>query len=154
MPLSPHDELSRAILLVEDDAAVAYMLADVLTSSGYEVHQAATGAAARALVERVHPDLIILDLVMPGLDGRQALRELLALRPGQPVIVLSCVADVTAKVEMAEFLESRRVLALRRVVKTPERWNRIAEIARSFGEQLPARPDSVALADKQRLPVL
>jgi DNA-binding response OmpR family regulator len=57
------------ILLVEDDAAVAYMLSDVLTSSGYEVHQAATGAAARSLVERVHPDLIILDLVLPDDDG-------------------------------------------------------------------------------------
>ena len=57
------------ILLVEDDAAIAYMLSDVLTSSGYEVREAATGAAARALVERIQPDLIILDLVLPDDDG-------------------------------------------------------------------------------------
>ena len=57
------------ILLVEDDAAVAYMLSDVLTSSGYDVREAATGAAARALVERLRPDLIILDLVLPDDDG-------------------------------------------------------------------------------------
>lgn len=54
---------------------------------------------------------------------------------------------VTANVEMAEFLEKRNVLSLRRVVKIPERWNRIIEIARSFGETLPENPDSSALAE-------
>lgn len=54
---------------------------------------------------------------------------------------------VTANVETAEFLEKRDVLSLRRVVKTPERWNRIVEIARSFGQNLPENPDSVALAE-------
>lgn len=54
---------------------------------------------------------------------------------------------VTANVEMAEFLEKRNVVSLRRVVKTPERWHRIVEIARSFGEKLPKNPDSLALAE-------
>jgi exoribonuclease-2 len=54
---------------------------------------------------------------------------------------------VTANVQMAEFLEKRNVLSLRRVVKTPERWNRIVEIAGSFGELLPEEPDSIALAE-------
>jgi exoribonuclease-2 len=54
---------------------------------------------------------------------------------------------VTANVEMAEFLEKRSVVSLRRVVKTPERWNRIVEIARAFGEDLPENPDSFALAE-------
>src|SRR5919199_2102681 len=57
------------ILLVEDDAAIARMLADVLESTGYRVREAPTGAAARALVEQVRPDLIILDLVLPDEDG-------------------------------------------------------------------------------------
>jgi two-component system response regulator MtrA len=57
------------ILVVEDDAAVAYMLGDVLESSGYEIRHAPTGAAARALVEQEQPDLIILDLVLPDEDG-------------------------------------------------------------------------------------
>src|SRR5438105_11311182 len=57
------------ILLVEDDAAIARMLTDVLDSTGYHVREAPTGAAARALVERVQPDLIILDLVLPDDDG-------------------------------------------------------------------------------------
>jgi DNA-binding response OmpR family regulator len=57
------------ILLVEDDAAIAYMLTDVLESTGYRVREAATGAAARTLVEQLQPDLIILDLVLPDEDG-------------------------------------------------------------------------------------
>jgi DNA-binding response OmpR family regulator len=61
---------SRAtILLVEDDTAVAYMLTDVLESSGYSVQVAGTGAAARAMVDQHRPDLIILDLVLPDEDG-------------------------------------------------------------------------------------
>lgn len=53
---------------------------------------------------------------------------------------------VTANVKMAEFLENRNVLSLRRVVKTPERWNRIVEVAHSFGVKLPEKPDSIALS--------
>ncbi|MDQ6671612.1 MAG: response regulator transcription factor [Chloroflexota bacterium] len=57
------------ILLVEDDAAVAYMLTDVLESTGYRVRVAPTGGSARNLVEQTPPDLIILDLVLPDEDG-------------------------------------------------------------------------------------
>jgi two-component system response regulator MtrA len=61
---------SRAtILLVEDDAAVAYMLTDVLESTGYQVRVADTGAAARGMVEQIRPALIILDLILPDEDG-------------------------------------------------------------------------------------
>lgn len=54
---------------------------------------------------------------------------------------------IAANVEMAEFLQSRHSLSLRRVVKTPARWNRIVEVAAGFGENLPHTPDSIALAE-------
>ena len=54
---------------------------------------------------------------------------------------------IAANVQTAEFLENRNVPSLRRVVKSPQRWNRIAEIARNFGENLPENPDSIALAE-------
>ena len=53
---------------------------------------------------------------------------------------------IAANVQTAEFLENRNQPSLRRVVKTPARWNRIREIARAFGENLPENPDSLALA--------
>jgi DNA-binding response OmpR family regulator len=67
--LSSDPRLRSTILLVEDDAAIAYMLSDVLESAGYSVREASTGAAARALVEQLQPNLIILDLVLPDEDG-------------------------------------------------------------------------------------
>ena len=57
------------ILLVEDDAAIAYMLTDVLESVGYQVRVAPTGASARGMVEQLRPALIILDLILPDEDG-------------------------------------------------------------------------------------
>jgi exoribonuclease-2 len=53
---------------------------------------------------------------------------------------------VAANVEMAEFLEAHGSVSLRRVVRTPERWEGIVRIAAEFGEQLPAQPDQPALA--------
>ncbi|MDQ6787854.1 MAG: RNB domain-containing ribonuclease [Acidobacteriota bacterium] len=54
---------------------------------------------------------------------------------------------IAANVEMAEFLENRHSLSLRRVVKTPARWNRIVEVAKSFGTDLPQIPDAPALSE-------
>lgn len=80
---------SRAhILLVEDDAATAFMLTDVLESSGYEVSVAGTGAAARTYVEQHKPDLIILDLVLPDEDGL-VLCSVLKNTAGAPILICS-----------------------------------------------------------------
>jgi VacB/RNase II family 3'-5' exoribonuclease len=54
---------------------------------------------------------------------------------------------IAANTAMAEFLQERGVPSLRRVVRTPERWNLIVRLARSYGVSLPSRPDSHALAD-------
>src|SRR5437870_7915853 len=54
---------------------------------------------------------------------------------------------IAANVAMAQFLTAKGALSLRRVVRTPEHWDRIVEIAHELGEQLPAQPDSRALAD-------
>lgn len=54
---------------------------------------------------------------------------------------------VTANVKMAEFLEDRNALSLRRVVENPARWNRIVELAGNFGTHLPENPDQVALSE-------
>ena len=54
---------------------------------------------------------------------------------------------IAANVQMAKFLEDRNLLSLRRVVRTPERWEQIVHIAESLGENLPVVPDSKTLAD-------
>ena len=90
------------ILVVDDEVMIRSFIGRALNAAGYDIESTGDGAEALRAARKNRYDLVILDLVMPGIDGRRALRELLAIRPGQPVIVLSCVADVTAKVEMLE----------------------------------------------------
>jgi two-component system, OmpR family, response regulator len=91
-----------SILVADDEPKIRSFVGRALNMAGYETDFAGDGAIALRAALQKRYDLVVLDLVMPGVDGRQALRQLLATRPGQPVIVLSCVADVTAKVEMLE----------------------------------------------------
>ena len=90
------------ILIVDDEPKIRSFIGRALAAAGYATEFADSGAEGlrRALATRY--DLVILDLVMPDLDGRQVLGQLLAARPGQAVIVLSCVADVAAKVDCLE----------------------------------------------------
>jgi DNA-binding response OmpR family regulator len=57
------------ILVVEDDPFMAEVMSDVLDSGGYAVEHAATGAEAREKVEQSRPDLVMLDLILPDMDG-------------------------------------------------------------------------------------
>ena len=69
--MSPVGEDSTAtrVLVVDDDPPLRRMLARTLAAEGYGVSTAADGAAALVEVERVAPDLVVLDVTMPGLDG-------------------------------------------------------------------------------------
>lgn len=90
------------ILIVDDEPKIRSFIGRALSAAGYATDFAGSGADGlrRALGTRY--DLVILDLVMPDLDGRNLLGELLAAHPEQAVIVLSCVADVAAKVDCLE----------------------------------------------------
>jgi DNA-binding response OmpR family regulator len=87
------------VLLVDDEEAIRSALSRALAAEGLDVDLAETSSDGlrQALAEAY--DLVILDLLMPDPDGRIVLRQLLRGRPGQPVLVLSCLADVRSKVE-------------------------------------------------------
>lgn len=80
----------RTILLVEDDPAIADTLTDVLESSGYQVRHSETGAEARAAMEEGEPDLIVLDLMLPDVDGLVLCSSLKA-SSDVPVIICSAL---------------------------------------------------------------
>lgn len=84
------------ILVVDDDLHIGNLLEEVLTREGYSVSRAYSGTEALMLVEEVLPDLVLLDLMLPGLSGE----ELLPRLDGVPVIVLSAKAGVDSKVDM------------------------------------------------------
>ena len=102
------DSTSRAtILLVEDDAAIAFMLTDVLESTGYQVREASTGAEARGMVEQLRPDLIILDLVLPDAEGLEVARHILERQLAIPVVAISNVLDRPTEASSQEGIRRR-----------------------------------------------
>jgi len=68
--------MSESVLVVDDDRSVARMLARTLSAEGYRTATAEDGGTALALVERDAPDAVVLDLVMPGMDGLAVARRL------------------------------------------------------------------------------
>lgn len=84
------------ILIVEDDVPVGDMLTELLTKEGYRVGRAYSGTEALLALEVARPNLVLLDLMLPGLAGEQVLPKL----RGIPVIVLSAKAEPDSKVAM------------------------------------------------------
>ena len=74
------------ILVVDDDATVRATIAQALTELGYAVREAADGPTALKLIRDKAPSLVILDYVMPGMDGSEVAREIAALDPELPII--------------------------------------------------------------------
>lgn len=88
----------RAILVVDDDPALVGAITALLTAGGYAVHPAYDGVEAVEAFDTQHPDLVLLDLAMPGRDGLNVIHEI-RTRSATPIIVLTGEADETAKVD-------------------------------------------------------
>lgn len=85
------------ILVIDDDAEIRSLLEVYLTRQGYRVSTAADARAARAVLERVAPDLIVLDLMLPGEDGLSLCRDLHS-RWSVPVIMLTALGEETDRI--------------------------------------------------------
>jgi DNA-binding response OmpR family regulator len=85
------------VLVVEDDPTVAEVVLAYLCRAGYEVEHAADGLAALASAARSWPDLVVLDLMLPGLDGLEVCRRLRATAP-VPVIMLTALGSENDRV--------------------------------------------------------
>ena len=86
----------KTIYIIEDDQSIGDMLQEVLQKEGFLVQRAYSGTEAVFLLERGRPDLVLLDLMLPGLPGE----ELLERMQGVPVIVVSAKAGVDDKVDL------------------------------------------------------
>ncbi|MGH3154435.1 MAG: response regulator transcription factor [Streptosporangiaceae bacterium] len=98
----PADAIPARILVADDEPGIRAFIGRALAAAGYVTDFAATGSQALQHALGSHYDLIILDLVMPGLTGQVVLERMLAARPEQAVLVLSCLGDVASKVECLE----------------------------------------------------
>ena len=82
------------VLIVDDEPDVRQLLYDFLTGRDYEVVLAAGGLEAIDMVEREKPDLVLLDVVMPGVNGVETLRRIAEIDPPLRVIMVTANADI------------------------------------------------------------
>jgi CheY-like chemotaxis protein len=120
------------ILVVDDDPDILEALSEILEAEGYEVDRARHGQEALARIEQRRPDLILLDLMMPVMDGwefSQALRQR-SDWDDIPVVVLSADRQAGAKA---------RVVGARGFLAKPFELN---ELLRVVGDTVPATPSA------------
>jgi two-component system, OmpR family, alkaline phosphatase synthesis response regulator PhoP len=90
------------ILVVEDNDNMRRGICDLLAADGFEAVAAADGPAALAVAKETRPDLIILDLMLPGADGARVLKLLRAAGTDSPVLVLTAKNDEDEKVRLLD----------------------------------------------------
>ena len=79
----------KKILLVDDEESIHLLYRQVLEEEGYKVYSALTGKDALQTVRLVTPDLVVLDIYMPEMNGIEVLREIKAIKPNMPVVLFS-----------------------------------------------------------------
>jgi len=129
--------------MIDDEPGIRRLVSRTLSSAGFEVDCAADGRRGLDMAREGRHELVLLDLMLPGLDGVSVLRSLLAERPAQRVLILSAVGDVTSKVRCLELgaadylpkpfavaeLVARVRARLRQPVPEPDaRWLRVGGV--------------------------
>jgi two-component system nitrogen regulation response regulator NtrX len=112
------------VLIVDDEEGIRESLAVILEDEGYRVSSAGSGEDALLILQEQFPDLIILDVWLPGMDGIQTLKEIAALKREVPVIMMSGHGNIEVAVKATrmgayDFLE--KPLSLERVVLSARR---------------------------------
>lgn len=84
------------ILVVEDDISIGNMIQEALELEGYRITRAYSGTEALMILERTKPDMVLLDLMLPGLSGNELITKL----GGIPTMVMSAKSDLDSKIEL------------------------------------------------------
>ncbi|MCR5719402.1 MAG: response regulator transcription factor [Lachnospiraceae bacterium] len=88
--------MNKTIMIVDDDIDIGNMLEELLKLEGYDVCRAYSGTEALMLAEKKTPDLILLDLMIPGISGEEVLKKVKSI----PTIVVSAKSSVNSKVSL------------------------------------------------------
>lgn len=115
----------KNILIIDDDIYIGNVLEEALAKEGYRVSHAYSGTEALFVLSQSKPDLVLLDLMLPGLNGEEVLPQI----KGIPVIILSAKVDIDNKVEL---LLSGAVDYVTKPFNTKELLARIAVQLRNF----------------------
>ncbi|HYO32429.1 MAG TPA: MtrAB system response regulator MtrA [Nocardioidaceae bacterium] len=128
------------VLVVDDDSSLSEMLTIVLRSEGFESRVCPTGDRAMAAVREFRPDVVLLDLMLPGKDGVDVCREIRA-ESGVPIIMLTAKSDT---VDIVVGLESGADDYVIKPFKPKELVARLRARMRKFED---APPESLVLGD-------
>ncbi|MBK6697844.1 MAG: sigma-54-dependent Fis family transcriptional regulator [Myxococcales bacterium] len=142
-PKKPQEATPPRVLIVDDDALIVSAVSRVLTRAGFVVESAPGGEAALAKVEQFQPDVAMVDVHMPGMDGFEVARRLDDLRPAVPVVLMTGDDALTAPAPRSEkgvFEFVRKPIdsleALARVLKNAAKQHRLDERAGDLEKQL------------------
>ena len=95
--------MAKQILVVDDEERIRQSLNGILKDEGYEVQEAKDGTQALKQLETDPPDLVLLDIWMPGMDGMEILERMKAQMPNLPVIMISGHGNIELAVKAVKF---------------------------------------------------
>ncbi|MEF2248690.1 MULTISPECIES: response regulator [unclassified Paenibacillus] len=82
------------VLIVDDQNGIRVLLVEVFSNEDYETFQAANGKIALEIVQRESPDLVLLDMKIPGMDGLEILKHIKAINPHIKVIMMTAYGEL------------------------------------------------------------
>ena len=138
--------MTNRILVIEDDASIRLGLEDTLKAKGYEVAVATRGQAGLELAERSRPDLIILDIMLPDLDGFEVCRRLKNPRGGMPEVPIIMLSARGAELDRVRGLELGADDYVTKPFSLMELLARVAAVLRR-GARAAAEPDALEFGD-------
>lgn len=121
------------LLIVDDDPNLLVVLAEQLRQDGYEVRTARDGDEALRRLDEAWPDLLVVDMLMPRMDGLTLAREVKA-RADLPIVVLSAIDVADSKADLLEEVAEDYVT---KPYHYPELRARIARVIRRLGDRVP-----------------
>ena len=95
--------MPRSVLVVDDAAFMRMMIRDILAREGYLIHEAVNGRDAIEKYLEVRPDLVTMDITMPGMSGLEALQSIREQDPGARVLMVSAMGQQKMIVEALEY---------------------------------------------------
>jgi two-component system, OmpR family, KDP operon response regulator KdpE len=134
-PTGAHGTISPRILLVDDDPNLLVVLSERLTADGFDVATARDGQEALRRLATGWPDLLIIDMMMPRLDGLSLAREIKG-RADLPIIVLSAIDAGDSKADVLDEIAEDYIT---KPYHYPELRARVNRVLRRLGDRVPRR---------------